>query len=36
MKALWQWLKAHVRPLKIERDPKADVKGGAVGFRFWF
>jgi hypothetical protein len=33
---LWRWLKAHVVPLKLEKDARTDVKGGGVGFRFWF
>jgi hypothetical protein len=33
---LWRWLKAHIVPLTIEKDARADVKGGGVGFRFWF
>lgn len=36
IRRLWGWFKARVVMLKPEKAPQTDVKGGAIGFRFWF
>lgn len=36
MQRLWRWLKAHLVTLPIDKPKDKDVRGNAVGFRFWF
>jgi hypothetical protein len=36
MKKLWEWIRTSVVILRPEKPADKDLKGGAIGWRFWF